>query len=109
MDTQTLEQLKAIITAPDFDADVKDSTEDPETLYPRLIRQRGLDLTWEGLQQGLELMFSTAMEQDGGTLDGELADEALEMVSGGMESACFDICHGGFSMNYEFCSTFCGG
>lgn len=109
MDTQTLEQLKAIITAPDFDADVKDSTEAPETLYPRLIRQRGLDLTWEGLQQGLELMFSTAAEQESGSLDGELTDEALEMVSGGLESACFDICQGGLSMNYEFCSSLCYG
>lgn len=105
MDTQTLEKLKAIIKNPDFDEDVKNSQEDAETLFPRLLKQRGMDLTWEELREGLELMFSTAVERE--NLDGELTDEALEMVSGGLTSACYDLCMGGVASD-SFCDSFCG-
>lgn len=107
MDTKTLDKLKAILRDPDFDADVKSSGEDPETLFPRLLKQRGLDLDWEALGQGLEQLFAGAAEQESGSLDGELTDDALEMVSGGLVSSCFDICYGGFLFTHDFCSTFC--
>ncbi len=108
MDTEILEQLKAIIMKDEtFDAEVKASEEDQEILFPRLLKKRGLDLSYEEFQLGVEQMFShIPQKKNQDPFDDELSDEELELVVGGV-NACTSICTS-ITSNPTKCLTYCG-
>ncbi len=108
MDEKTLDLIENVIVRDkDFHAEAKASCEDPEVLYPRLFKKRGLDMPYDALQLGIREIFSRVSENENSdALDGELSDDELELVSGGNSSSCYNTC-GSQSYPLAFCANFC--
>jgi len=107
MNEQMLNKLEYIIFVDEnFKKAVIGSSENKEEIIPQLLQERGVELNYPQFRAGIIKIFRRSQSNKNNVLSDELSDDELDIVVGGDNSSCYNMCVD-LIYDHQHCTAIC--